>query len=62
MKKVIFIIAISMGLTGSIIAQDQDTQFKTLFKQDGKTTVSGFGGLMMEFTGIPGNGCKCNPI
>lgn len=52
MKKVILIFAISVGLVGTLIAQDQDTQFKTLFKQDGKTTVSGFGGLMMEFSGI----------
>lgn len=51
MKKIHLIIILFIGaLTTN--AQDDDTQFKTLFKQDGKTKVSGFGGLTMEFSGI----------
>lgn len=56
MKKLsfLFVSVFILGISISSMAQDNDDGYQTLFKQDGKTSVSGFGGLIMEFSGIDG--------
>lgn len=52
MKKSFLVFTILFLVALNAKAQDDNNQFKTLFKEDGKTKVSGYGGLMMEFSGI----------
>jgi hypothetical protein len=53
MKTKLIILILFLGASLNLKAQD-DQQFQTLFKKDGKTRVSGFGGFSMEFSGIDG--------
>lgn len=50
----LFLAVFILGMNFSGIAQDDDDGFQTLFEQNGKTSVSGFGGLIMEFSDIDG--------
>lgn len=54
MKKAVFLLAavILFGNINSVKSQEEDTEYRTLFKQNGKTSVSGFGGLIMEFSSV----------
>lgn len=54
MKKALVLITVlfTYGITNFSFAQDDDSEYKTLFKKNGRTSVSGFGGLIMEFSGV----------
>lgn len=48
----LFLVVFVLGISFTSSAQENDDGFQTLFKQNGKTSVSGFGGLIMEFSNV----------
>ena len=52
MKKTSFLFFLLLGISLASYSQDGNDTYSTLFKSEGKTSVSGFGGLMMEFSGM----------
>ncbi len=52
MKNKSFLLFILLGISITSFSQEENDTYNTLFKNNGKTSVSGFGGLMMEFSGM----------
>jgi len=52
MRKIGFLFFILLGISLSSFSQESNDTFNTLFKNNGKTSVSGFGGLIMEFSSM----------
>jgi hypothetical protein len=56
MKKNVLVFFMLLGSVTLVFGQDKEDknpqEYSTLFKQDAKTRVSGFGGLTMEFSGV----------